>query len=143
MTSKLGSAFILEGIEDGRITEAARAQVEKLLKQSFRPEFLNRIDDTVFYKPLTQAEIFSITELLLEDIRRRLIDRRLDVALTDAAKTYIAAAGYAPQYGARPLKRLLSSKLETLLARRIIEKDPAPDTVFTVDYDGEKLYVKE
>ena len=143
MTSNLGSAFILEGIEDGRITEEARAQVEKLLKQSFRPEFLNRIDDTVFYKPLTQTEIFSITELLLEDIRRRLMDRRLDVALTDAAKTYIAEAGYDPQYGARPLKRLLSSKLETLLARRIIEKDPAPDTVFTVDYDGEKLYVKE
>ena len=143
MTSNLGSAFILEGIEDGRITEEARAQVEKLLKQSFRPEFLNRIDDTVFYKPLTQAEIFSITELLLEDIRRRLMDRRLDVVLTDAAKTYIAEAGYDPQYGARPLKRLLSSKLETLLARRIIEKDPAPDTVFTVDYDGEKLYVKE
>ena len=143
MTSNLGSAFILEGIEDGRITEEARAQVEKLLKQSFRPEFLNRIDDTVFYKPLTQAEIFSITELLLEDIRRRLAERRLDVTLTDAAKTYIAEVGYDPQYGARPLKRLLSSKLETLLARRIIEKDPAPDTVFTVDYDGEKLYVKE
>ncbi|MBR5291576.1 MAG: ATP-dependent chaperone ClpB [Clostridia bacterium] len=143
MTSNLGSAFILEGIEDGRITEEARAQVERLLKQSFRPEFLNRIDDTVFYKPLTQAEIFSITELLLEDIRRRLMDRRLDVTLTDAAKTYIAEAGYDPQYGARPLKRLLSSKLETLLARRIIEKDPDPDTVFTVDYDGEKLYVKE
>jgi len=143
MTSNLGSAFILEGIEDGRITEEARAQVERLLKQSFRPEFLNRIDDTVFYKPLTQEEIFSITELLLEDIRRRLAERRLDVALTDAAKTYIAEAGYDPQYGARPLKRLLSSKLETLLARRIIEKDPAPDTVFTVDYDGEKLYVQE
>ncbi len=143
MTSNLGSAFILEGIEDGRITEEARSQVEKLLKQSFRPEFLNRIDDTVFYKPLTQAEIFSITQLLLEDIRRRLIDRRLDVTLTDAAKTYIAEAGYDPQYGARPLKRLLSSKLETLLARRIIEADPAPDTLFTVDYDGEKLYVKE
>jgi len=143
MTSNLGSAFILEGIEDGRITEEARSQVEKLLKQSFRPEFLNRIDDTVFYKPLTQAEIFSITELLLEDIRRRLAERRLDVTLTEAAKSYIAEAGYDPQYGARPLKRLLSSKLETLLARRIIESDPAPDTVFTVDYDGEKLYVKE
>ncbi len=143
MTSNLGSAFILEGIEEGRITEEARAQVERLLKQNFRPEFLNRIDDTVFYKPLTQEEIFSITELLLEDIRRRLNDRRLDVTLTDAAKVYIAEAGYDPQYGARPLKRLLSSKLETLLARRIIEKDPAPDTVFTVDYDGEKLYVGE
>ncbi len=142
MTSNLGSSYILEGIEDGRISDQARSQVEKLLKQSFRPEFLNRIDDTVFYKPLTQQEIFSITELLLEDIRKRLKERRLDVTLTDAAKKYIADAGYDPQYGARPLKRLLSSKLETLLARRIIETDPAPDTVFSVDYDGEKLVVR-
>ena len=143
MTSNLGSSYILEGIENGRISDGARAQVEKLLKQSFRPEFLNRIDDTVFYKPLTEEEIFSITDLLLEDIRRRLAERRLDVILTDKAKAYIAEAGYDPQYGARPLKRLLSSKLETLLARRIIETDPAPDTVFTVDYDGEKLFVAD
>ncbi|MGN0792533.1 MAG: ATP-dependent chaperone ClpB [Christensenellales bacterium] len=143
MTSNLGSSYILEGIENGRISDGARAQVEKLLKQSFRPEFLNRIDDTVFYKPLTEEEIFSITDLLLEDIRRRLAERRLDVILTDKAKAYIVEAGYDPQYGARPLKRLLSSKLETLLARRIIETDPAPDTVFTVDYDGEKLFVAD
>ena len=131
------------GIKDGRITEEARAQVNLLLKQSFRPEFLNRIDDIVFYKPLDKEEIFKITDLMLEDIRKRLKERRLDVKLTDRAKNYLAETGYDPQYGARPLKRLLSSKLETLLARKIIEGDPAPDTVFTVDYDGENLTVSE
>ncbi len=138
MTSNLGSSFILEGIRGGEITEEARAEVSKLLKQSFRPEFLNRIDDIVFYKPLSREEIYRITELLLKDIRRRLQDRRLDLSLTEEAKEYIAETGYDPQYGARPLKRLLQSKLETLLARRIIESDPAPDTVFTVDYTQDK-----
>ncbi len=142
MTSNLGSAYILEGIKDGHITADARKQVETLLKQSFRPEFLNRIDDVVFYKPLTRAQIGSITELQLMDIRKRLQDRQLDVTLSDAAKDWIAETGYDPQYGARPLKRLLQSKLETLLARRIIQSDPEPGTVFHVDYDGEKLIVK-
>ena len=142
MTSNLGSNYILEGIENGKITEEARRKVDMLLKQSFRPEFLNRLDDVVFYKPLTRDEIFRITDLLLTDLRKRLQERRLDVTLTDAAKQYIADAGYDPHYGARPLKRLLQSRLETLLARRIIEQDLAPDTVFTVDYDGNGLTVK-
>jgi ATP-dependent Clp protease ATP-binding subunit ClpB len=142
MTSNLGSQYILEGIEDGKITEEARKQVNTLLKQSFRPEFLNRIDDIVFYKPLDRQEIFAITELQLQDIRRRLAERRLDVQLTDAAKHYIADAGYDPHYGARPLKRLLQSKLETLLARKIIESDPEPGTVYTVDCENGELVVK-
>ncbi len=141
MTSNLGSSYILEGIEDGRIGEAAKNRVEAMLKESFRPEFLNRIDDIVFYKPLEREEIYRIMELQLDDIRARLSERRLGVHLTDAAKRYIADLGYDPLYGARPLKRLLQAKLETLLARRIIETDPAPDTVFTVDYDGEGLNV--
>ena len=98
MTSNLGSSYILEGIKDGRITEEARAQVNLLLKQSFRPEFLNRIDDIVFYKPLDKEEIFKITDLMLEDIRKRLKERRLDVKLTDRAKNYLAETGYDPQY---------------------------------------------
>ena len=142
MTSNLGSNYILEGIRDGQLTEEARAQVSGLLKRSFRPEFLNRIDDIVFYKPLSEAEIFKITDLMLNALRARLKERRLDVQLTDAAKRYIAETGYDPQYGARPLKRLLQSKLETLLARHIIQEDPAPDTVFTVDYDGKELVVR-
>ncbi|HWS29654.1 MAG TPA: ATP-dependent chaperone ClpB [Clostridia bacterium] len=141
MTSNLGSNLILEGIENGEITPSARAQVEALVKRSFRPEFLNRIDDIVFYKPLNRKEIYSIMDLQLKDIEKRLAERRLSVKLTDAAKDYIAETGYDPQYGARPLKRLLSSKLETLLARTIIETDPAPDTAFTVDYDGGRLTV--
>lgn len=142
MTSNLGSQYILEGIVDGKITDEAKKQVSNLLKQSFRPEFLNRIDDIVFYKPLDKQEIFAITELMLKDIRKRLAERRLDVLLTDAAKHYIADAGYDPHYGARPLKRLLQSKLETLLARKIIETDPEPDTVYTVDCVNGELVVK-
>ena len=142
MTSNLGSQYILDGIKDGKITEEARNQVNALLKQSFRPEFLNRIDDIVFYKPLDKQEIFAITELMLKDIRHRLAERRLDVQLTDAAKHYIADAGYDPHYGARPLKRLLQSKLETLLARKIIESDPEPGTVYTVDCVNGELMVK-
>ena len=142
MTSNLGSQYILDGIKDGKITEEARNQVNALLKQSFRPEFLNRIDDIVFYKPLDKQEIFAITELMLKDIRHRLAERRLDVQLTDASKHYIADAGYDPHYGARPLKRLLQSKLETLLARKIIESDPEPGTVYTVDCVNGELVVK-
>ena len=142
MTSNLGSQYILEGIVDGKITDEAKKQVSNLLKQSFRPEFLNRIDDIVFYKPLDKQEIFAITELMLKDIRKRLAERRLDVVLTDAAKHYIADAGYDPHYGARPLKRLLQSKLETLLARKIIETDPEPGTVDTVDCVNGELVVK-
>ena len=142
MTSNLGSQYILEGIVDGKITDEAKKQVSNLLKQSFRPEFLHRIDDIVFYKPLDKQEIFAITELMLKDIRKRLAERRLDVVLTDAAKHYIADAGYDPHYGARPLKRLLQSKLETLLARKIIETDPEPGTVYTVDCVNGELVVK-
>ncbi len=142
MTSNLGSQYILEGIKDGAITDDAKDRVGRLLKESFRPEFLNRIDDIVFYKPLERAEIYRIMDLLLNEMRKRLAERRLSVTLTEDAKQYLADAGYDPLYGARPLKRLLQAKLETLLARRIIETDPEPDTVFTVDYDGEKLFVK-
>ncbi|HOG00447.1 MAG: Chaperone protein ClpB [Firmicutes bacterium ADurb.Bin248] len=141
MTSNLGSAFILEGIREGRISDGAKKQVEAMLKQSFRPEFLNRIDDIVFYKPLEREEIYRITELMLGEIRQRLAEKRLGVTLTEAARRHIAEAGYDPLYGARPLKRLLQSKLETLLARRIIESDPAPDTVFTVDCAGGELRI--
>ena len=143
MTSNLGSSYILEGIKNGEISEEARKQVGELLKQSFRPEFLNRIDDIVFYKPLSREEIFRITDLLLGDVRKRLQDKRLDLKLSEQAKEYLAETGYDPHYGARPLKRLLQSKLETLLARTIIQSNPAPDTVFTVDYSKDRgLFVK-
>ncbi|MGN0766171.1 MAG: ATP-dependent chaperone ClpB [Christensenellales bacterium] len=142
LTSNLGSSFILEGIKDDKLTDEAKQKVEQLLKQSFRPEFLNRIDDIVFYTPLTRKQIYEITDLMIKDLRDRMHAVRLDLVLTDNAKEYFAETGYDPQFGARPLKRLLTSKLETLIARRIIESDPAPDTVFTVDCIDGKLIIK-
>ena len=142
LTSNLGSSYILEGIKDDRLTDEAKQKVEQLLKQSFRPEFLNRIDDIVFYTPLTRKQIYEITDLMIKDLRDRMHAMRLDLVLTDNAKEYFAETGYDPQFGARPLKRLLTGKLETLIARRIIESDPAPDTVFTVDCIDGKLIIK-
>ena len=142
LTSNLGSSYILEGIKDDRLTDEAKQKVEQLLKQSFRPEFLNRIDDIVFYTPLTRKQIYEITDLMIKDLRDRMYAMRLDLVLTDSAKEYFAETGYDPQFGARPLKRLLTGKLETLIARRIIESDPAPDTVFTVDCIDGKLIIK-
>ncbi|MBS6314184.1 MAG: ATP-dependent chaperone ClpB [Oscillospiraceae bacterium] len=143
LTSNLGSPYILDGInENGEISEEAREKVDALLKQQFRPEFLNRLDEIVFYKPLTKGEIFSIIDLMIDDLRKRLKENQLDVEFTDSAKNYIVEQGYDPNYGARPLRRFLQRKAETLIARKIIADDVAPNTTLTVDYDGEKLFVK-
>ena len=140
LTSNLGSDLILEGIgENGEISEEARDGVTQLLRRSFRPEFLNRLDEIVFYKPLTKENIRGIVDLLVADLQKRMSQRQLTVTLTDAAKDYLIAKGYDPIYGARPLKRLIQTEVETLLARWIIAEDPAPETAITVDYDGEKL----
>ena len=142
LTSNLGSNILIEGIgSDGEITEQARDQVQQILRQAFRPEFLNRLDEIVFYKPLTKDNIFSIIDLLINSLRERLKERQLDLRLTDAAKNYIVEQGYDPTYGARPLKRFLQSKVETLIARMIIAQDLRPQSVLVVDYDGEKLHV--
>ncbi|WP_306574442.1 ATP-dependent chaperone ClpB [Anaerotruncus massiliensis (ex Togo et al. 2019)] len=139
LTSNLGSPYILEGIdEDGRITEEARKAVDGLLKQQFRPEFLNRLDEIVFYKPLQKSEIAQIVDLLMADLQKRLADKQLTLALSPEAKEYIVDQGYDPVYGARPLKRFLQHKLETLLARMIIAEDLAPGTrLEAVLEDGE------
>ena len=140
LTSNLGSDLILEGIgENGEISEEARDGVTQLLRRSFRPEFLNRLDEIVFYKPLTKENIRGIVDLLVADLQKRMAQRQLTVTLTDAAKDYLIAKGYDPIYGARPLKRLIQTEVETLLARWIIAENPAPETAITVDYDGEKL----
>ena len=134
LTSNLGSQYILEGIEEGgQISEAARGQVELLLKQSFRPEFLNRLDEIVFYKPLTKEEITGVVDLLMADLRRRLREKQLDLELTPAARDFIVEAGYDPVYGARPLKRFIQSKVETMVARQMIAADPEPGTWLVVD----------
>ena len=141
LTSNLGSQYILEGIQDGRITDEAREKVEALLKTQFRPEFLNRIDEIVFYKPLMKNEIDRIVDLQIADLRRRLKEKQLDVELTDSARSYIVDAGYDPVYGARPLKRFLQSKVETLIARKILSEDLHHGSVLTVDCDGRDLFV--
>ena len=143
LTSNLGSPYILDGINaDGEISEEARQKVDQLLKQSFRPEFLNRLDEIVFYKPLMKTEIYKIVDLMLNSLRKRLEDKQLSLTVTDSAKDYIIANGYDVNYGARPLKRWIQQKVETLLARKIIAEDLAPNTMLTVDYDGSKLIVQ-
>lgn len=142
LTSNLGSEYILDGIdENNQITPEARAQVDKLLKTHFRPEFLNRLDEIVFYKPLSKKEIYPIIDLMLTKLKERLADKQLDLEVTDSAKELIVKEGYDPIYGARPLKRYIQSKLETLIARTMIAEDLDPDTVIKVDSDGEKMLV--
>ena len=140
LTSNLGSDYILDGIdENGVISDEAREQVNRVLKGHFRPEFLNRLDEIVFYKPLTKKEIYPIIDLMLGDLRSRLKSRQLDVAVTDRAKDYIVKEGYDPVYGARPLKRFIQRSLETMIARTIISGNIEPYSVLKVDHDGEKL----
>ncbi|MEG0769171.1 MAG: ATP-dependent chaperone ClpB [Ruthenibacterium sp.] len=133
LTSNLGSSFILEGIRDGEITEEARAEVDALLKTSFRPEFLNRLDEIVYYKPLSKTEISGVVDLILAHLTQRLAAKQLVLRVTDAAKEFIIDAGYDPVYGARPLKRYIQQKVETLVARSMIANDPAPGTLLCVE----------
>ena len=134
LTSNLGSSLLLDGIDaDGEIKPETKSQIDALLKSSFRPEFLNRLDEIVYFKPLTRANIGSIVDLLLADLNRRLEDRQLSVEVTDAAKRFIADNGYDSIYGARPLKRYIQQHVETMLGRAIIRDDPEPGTAFVVD----------
>ena len=134
MTSNLGSHYLLEGMKpDGSIQEEASQAVETLLKQHFRPEFLNRLDEIVYYKPLQKAQVYQIVDLMISDLQQRLKDKQLTVRVTDAAKDLIIAESYDPAYGARPLKRYLQRKVETLIARRIIAGDTEPGQTMTID----------
>ena len=143
LTSNLGSNYILEGInEKGEISGEARTMVDGLLKQQFRPEFLNRLDDIVFYKPLTKDEITRIVDLMIADLQKRLEEKQLTVELTQAAKDYVVDSGYDPVYGARPLRRFLQSKVETAIAKAIISRDLRPRTHLVVDYNGRELTVE-
>lgn len=143
LTSNLGSNDILEGIDDnGEISDEAKMKVENLLKHSFRPEFLNRLDEIVFYKPLTKENIYSIITLLINDLNKRLKEKQLSCVVTDTAKEFIVEHGYDVIYGARPLKRFIQRYVETLIAKKIIVDDIAPDTVLTVDVKDEQLIVQ-
>ena len=134
LTSNLGSQYLLDGIgSDGEISEEARGAVTDLLRSTFRPEFLNRLDEIVFYKPLTRENISAIIDLLIADLRARLAEKSLSLEITPAARELIADNGYDPVYGARPLKRYLQSKAETLLAKAILSRDLHAGDVLTLD----------
>ena len=143
LTSNLGSEYILDGIEpDGSISQDAKDKVNMLLKKSFRPEFLNRLDEIVFYKPLMKNEVSKILDLLIKDLERRLEDKRITLSLSQSAKDYLIDNGYDEIYGARPLKRFVQRKLETLIAKSILEQKILPDTKVNIDYDGKELIIK-
>ena len=142
LTSNLGSEYILEGIgKDGEISKEAKEKVRNLLKQNFRPEFLNRLDEIIFYKPLKKDEISKILELLIKDLERRLEDKHIKLNLTDAAKNYLIDNGYDEVYGARPLKRFVQKKLETLIAKEILTQKILPNTTVTVDCKDNELVI--
>ena len=144
LTSNIGAPAILNGLKpDGTISKEAMDEVTTELKVAFRPEFLNRLDDIIFFKPLTEKEIVGIVNLLLKKVEGRLSDRQVTLNVTDAAKKYIVKNGYDVAYGARPLKRFIEHNVETMVAKELILNDIAPGTTITVDSDGEKLFVKE
>ena len=142
MTSNLGSDLILDSIEkSGEVTPEAETAVHNLLKQQFRPEFLNRLDEIIIFKPLTKDEVAKIVDLLVAKLAARLKDKQLNLVVTDAAKKFIADSGYDPIYGARPLKRYMQHTVETLIATEIVRQDLAPETTLTVDVNNGKLVV--
>ena len=143
LTSNLGSSYILEGIQDnGEISEEVKSKVETLLKQSFRPEFLNRLDEIVFYKPLQKAEISKILELLIKDLEKRLEDKHIKLNVSQEAKDYLIDNGYDEIYGARPLRRFVQKKLETLIAKEILQEKILPNSTVNVDLKNNELYIK-
>ena len=142
LTSNLGSEFILEGIDkDGNISAEAEEKVNKLLKQTFRPEFLNRLSEIILYKPLKKEEIEKILDLLIADLNSRLEDKQISIELTKKAKKYLIDNGYDPVYGARPLKRFIQKKLETLIAREILEQKILPKSKVKVDFNEKELTI--
>ncbi len=142
LTSNLGSSALLEGINaSGGVTDEAREAVNELLKHSFRPEFLNRLDEIVLYKPLTRENISGIVGLMLDELNRRLEDKQLRCEVTPAAREYLIENGYDPVYGARPLRRYIQKEVETRIARSILQTDLLPNTLLTVDAGSDGLTV--
>ena len=145
LTSNLGSSYILEGIDEktGEIKDDARFEVERLLKTSFRPEFLNRLDEIIFYKPLTKENITGIIDILISFLSKRLAEKQLKLSVTDRAKDFIIEHGYDPVYGARPLKRYIQSKVETLLARVMLSGELKPNSTLITDAENGELSVRD
>ncbi len=143
LTSNLGSEYILEGInEKGEISQEAKEKVNELLKKSFRPEFLNRLDEIIFYKPLQKEQISKILDLLIKDLEKRLEDKHITLELTQEAKNYLIDNGYDQVYGARPLKRFVTKKLETLIAQNILEQKISPSSKVLIDCENDNLVIK-
>ena len=140
LTSNLGSQYLLDGIgPDGSISDQARAAVMAELKRSFRPEFLNRLDETILFRPLTKENLNGIIDIMAASLKARLAERSLGLTITDSAKSLIIDRGFDPLYGARPLRRYLQSSVETLIARRILSGDVAPESTIVVDTENGEL----
>ena len=143
MTANIGSAYLLDGIdENGEISKESETMVTNDLRAHFRPEFLNRLDETIMFKPLTKQNVYAIIDLLLKDVNKRLEDKELSIELTDAAKNFVVEGGYEPMYGARPLKRYLQKHVETLAAKLILQGDIGSEDVILIDVEGDKLTAK-
>ncbi len=143
LTSNLGSDYILDGIRDGEISTEAREAVTALLHRSFRPEFLNRLDEIIFYKPLTKENVRAIVRLLLKRLEARLAEKRISLSVSETACDLIIERAYDPMFGARPIKRFLQSEIETMIARKMIAEDLAPDTVLEITVKDEKLVLNK
>ena len=140
LTSNLGSQYLLDGINaDGTVSDTARAGVEAELRRSFRPEFLNRLDEILFFHPLTKDDLTKIIDILLSSLQQRLADKTLKLELTDAARELVIDKGFDPAFGARPLKRYLQSKVETLAAKQILRADLTPGSTITIDAENGEL----
>ncbi|MFR2663119.1 MAG: AAA family ATPase, partial [[Clostridium] scindens] len=140
MTSNIGSGYLLDGIDDhGNISEDSQQAVMEELKAHFRPEFLNRLDEMIMFKPLTKDNIYDIIDLLVADVNQRLAEKEISIALTEAAKNYVVEGGYDPTYGARPLKRYLQKHVETLAARLMLQGDVGAQETIVIDAKDGRL----
>ena len=143
LTSNLGSEYLLDGIDsEGNITDSAKAQVQQLLRRSFRPEFLNRLDEIVFYKPLTRENVKHIIDLQIDHLNKRLSDQQLKVVLTEQAKDFIVSHAYDPAYGARPLRRYVQHTVETKLSKLLLAGRVLPGQDLTVDVENGELVIR-
>jgi ATP-dependent Clp protease ATP-binding subunit ClpB len=141
MTSNIGSEYLLENKNEDHVDEEIKSKVMSVLKSRFKPEFLNRVDDTIMFKPLTESGIKKIIEIFLEDVSLRLKDKNIEIEVTDEAKTIMAREGYDVIYGARPLKRYIQSTLENRLARMIIKGDLTYGSKVRIDRNGDEIVI--
>ena len=144
MTSNIGASYLLDGInEDGTIKPEAEAAVMNDLRAHFRPEFLNRLDEIIMFKPLTKKDIGGIVDLLIADINKRIEDKELHLTISEAAKDFIAEEAYEPAYGARPLKRYLQKNVETLLAKKILADEVRTGDRLVLDVENGSLIIRK